>query len=454
MSADRSDRGATSRARSGSILAPLGLGIAVILMAAAMIIPAVTGWNVHVKSFPPLHADWDPRFGPGSVPSLVLAGLIAVFARRFAVTWRWKRVLLATFAVGFLWLTSLALVDGWDGIGHILGTDYEYLQTARGVTDFSATLHEYISRIPLAHPQNWPVHIAGHPPGALLFFVVLVKLGLGDGLAAGLAVILIAATIPVAVLLTLKRLGAGSWARKAAPFLVAGPAALWMAVSADAVFCAVGAWGICALAYAATASSARARIIWSVGSGLLLGYGVMMSYGFPLFGLLAVAVLFVARSWTPLLIAAAASSAVVLAFAFAGFAWWEAYPVLVQRYWDGIASRRPGSYWLWGDLAALAFSAGPIAGAAAAMAIGRVRGLSKGRNGASVAVILTIAGLGMVIVADLSQMSRAEVERIWLPFVPWLLIGTALFSRSWARIGLVTQLLLALVVQHLLATGW
>ena len=51
-------------------------------------------------------------------------------------------------------------------------------------------------------------------------------------------------------------------------------------------------------------------------------------------------------------------------------------------------------------------------------------------------------------------MSRAEVERIWLPFVPWLLVACALLPESWRRAGVVVQVVLALVVQHLLFTGW
>ena len=434
-------------------LAPIGIGVAVLIMAAAMFVPWAARWNVHVISFPPLHADWAPRVGPGTVPAIAIAALIVVFARRVALTWSWGRLLVASFVVGVLWLTSLALVDGWDGIGHILGTNYEYLQTARSVTDFAATLREYVSRIPFDHPQNWPVHIAGHPPGALLFFVGLVKIGLGSGLAAGFVVILVASTTSVAVLLTLKRLGAEPWARKAAPFLVAGPAAIWMAVSADAVFGAVAAWGICALAYAATSVTMPSRVLWSIGSGLILGYGVMMSYGFLLVGVVALAVLFIARSWWPLPIAAVAALAVVLAFAAFGFAWWEAYPVLVQRYWDGVASRRPGSYWIWGNFGALVFSAGPLVGAAVEVALGRRRSWSR-RSGADTVAILAIAGLAMVLAADVSGMSRAEVERIWLPFVPWMLVGTALLPPRWARIGLVLQLSFALVVQHLLFTGW
>ena len=51
-------------------------------------------------------------------------------------------------------------------------------------------------------------------------------------------------------------------------------------------------------------------------------------------------------------------------------------------------------------------------------------------------------------------MSRAEVERIWLPFVPWLLLGCALLPERWRRGGLALQVVVALLVQHLLDTGW
>ena len=60
----------------------------------------------------------------------------------------------------------------------------------------------------------------------------------------------------------------------------------------------------------------------------------------------------------------------------------------------------------------------------------------------------------MVALADASRMSQAEVERIWLPFVPWLLVACALLPKRWRRGGLAFQIGFALVVQHLLATGW
>ena len=60
----------------------------------------------------------------------------------------------------------------------------------------------------------------------------------------------------------------------------------------------------------------------------------------------------------------------------------------------------------------------------------------------------------MVLAADLSQMSKGEVERIWLPFVPWLLVACAFLPERWRRPGLAIQVVVALAVQHLLFTGW
>ena len=427
-----------------------GLGAALLLMAAAVVLPAVTGWDVRVRWFPPLHAEWQPRVGWGTLPAVVLGAAGLVLGPRLAEALPWRHLLLGSWAAATAWMLALAFVDGVGGVGRILETSYEYLPTARTTTDVPATLREYVSRIPYAAgDRHWPVHIAGHPPGALLFFVALVRLGLGDGVAAGLVVTIVAATVPAAVLVTLRLLGAEHLGRAAAPFLVLGPAAVWSAVSADAVFAAVGAWGVAALA----AGAVRRSVAWSAVAGLLLGYLVMMSYGLPLFGILALGVLWLARSWRALPVAALVATGVVLVFAALGFAWWEAFPVLRERYWDGVASRRPPEYWTWANLAALSFSAGPVAGAGLARLL-QLRGGRRLAGPARVVAVLGTAGWLMVLAADLSQMSRAEVERIWLPFVPWLLVPCALLDRRWRRVGLAAQVLTALVVQHLLDTGW
>ena len=194
--------------------------------------------------------------------------------------------------------------------------------------------------------------------------------------------------------------------------------------------------------------------MWSLVAGLLLGYAVMVSYGLPLLGILAVAVLVVARSWRPLPAAALAALVVVGAYAAFGFYYWDALPALHDRYWEGVASNRPPQYWMWGNFAALAFSAGPLAGAGIATLVTTRRRDVAERDQLRVVRWLAGAGFAMTVAADLSQMSRAEVERIWLPFVPWILVACALLPPRWRRVGVVVQVVLALVVQHLLFTGW
>ena len=107
----------------------------------------------------------------------------------------------------------------------------------------------------------------------------------------------------------------------------------------------------------------------------------MLSYGLPLLGMLAIAILVLARRWSPLPWAAGAAALVVLTFAASGFAWWEAYPVLVERYWAGVAINRPFPYWVWANLAALAFSAGPLVGAGLAVAVRRAKRLRAAPRG-------------------------------------------------------------------------
>ena len=435
----------------------LGLLAAVGLAGLGMAIPALFDWDVHVRWFPPVHAIWDPRVGAGTAPALLVGGLAIWQSIGLAQRLRWQHLLLATYAAGLAWLFSLAYVDGSDGIGVILDDDYEYLQTARATTDLPAVLREYVSRIKydgipdeLPGSINWPVHVAGHPPGALSFFVLLDRIGLGSGFAAGVVVVLIAASTAVAVLVTLRLLGAESLARRAAPFLVFAPAAIWQAVSADALFAAVAAWGLAALA----AGAALRSVPWSVVAGLLLGYSVMLSYGLPLMGLPALAVLLLARSWRPLPWAVVAALAVVLTYAALGFNWLEALAAVDDRYYQGVASNRPPAYWMWGNFAALVFSAGPLLGAGLTALGRRARESGLGAGPVRVARWLVGSVIAILVIADASQFSRAEVERIWLPFVPWLLVSCALLPDRWRRPGLAVQVVAALLIQHLLDTGW
>lgn len=440
----------------GNRRAVVGLALGVVLVVLAFAVPPLAGWDVaprgDERAAAPTHGFWDPKVGWGTFPAIAV-GLLAVWwGERWALRWSWRRVLVVSYVASLAWLLALALVDGTDGLTRAMAHRSEYLHTARQVDDVGLLLRTYVERIPYAHPDNWPVHVAGHPPGAVLMFVGLVAVGLGGALGTALVVTAVAASLPAAVLVTLRLLGVDRHARLAAPFLVVSPAAVFLAVSADALFTTIAAWGLASLAAAAVARRRAGAVAWAVLAGLLLGWCVMSSYGLPLLGVLALAVLAAARSWWPLPVAAASALALVLVFAMAGFAWWEAYPVLVDRYWDGIASDRPASYWMWGNLAALLLSAGPLVGAGIAHASGRL----GERRDPEVGPVLWLAGAAVVtvVVADLSRMSKAEVERIWLPFVPWLTLTTALLPPRWRRWGLLLQVMSALAVQHLLYTTW
>ncbi|MDH6573637.1 hypothetical protein M2160_008744 [Streptomyces sp. SAI-117] len=64
---------------------------------------------------------------------------------------------------------------------------------------------------------------------------------------------------------------------------------------------------------------------------------------------------------------------------------------------------------------------------------------------------MTAAFLALLI-ENLSATSKVGTERIWLPFAAWLLPTDAFLScpRAW----LIARALLALLVKHLLPTGW
>jgi len=423
------------------------------LIAAAVVVPPLTHWQVQaslhaVRPFAPLAGYVEARVGPGTPVALVLAALAVWHGFVLAARLPWWALLVTTYAVAVAWTLSLALVDGGPGLTREIVNHNEYLPTARRIHDVPAMLRGFVDRIPAGVPGSWETHVAGHPPGALLLFVGLVALGLGSALASALVVTLVGCTTPVAVLVTVRRLGAEDVARRVAPFLALAPAAIWVGVSADGVFAAVAAWGLAAVAAATASTGPAGRWGWGLAGGLLLGACLLLSYGLLLLAPLVLAVLLAGRSWRPLPAVALGAVVPVAVFAALGFRLWEAYPVLQDRYWAGIAAGRPAAYWFWGDLAALAIAAGPALGAGLGSLV------AAGRRSPRVVRLLVGAAALAVVAADASRMSKAEVERIWLPFVPWLLLATACLPERWRRPALGGQVVVALLVQHLVLTNW
>jgi hypothetical protein len=384
------------------------------------------------------------------------------YGPRLAETLRWSAVVGLTWAVGVLWGLGLALGRGWqEGVVAPLAGDDEYLVDVPRAREMGvgAVLRDYTDHILLAADDTWVTHNSGHPPLPLLFYTGLDRIGLGGSQASGLVTAVIGSTAVVAVLVTLRALGDESRARAAAPFLALSPLVIWIWISADGMFATVAGLGVAVLALAAvsarSAAPSRRTVALAVGAGLLLGIGLFLSYGLVLMGPIAVAVLVAARAWRPLAPAALAALAVVGAFAVAGFWWYEAQQLVVTRYYEGKGLDRQFGYWWWGNLAAAGVALGPAVWAslgAAASRLGRnPRAALAGRSAAG----WLAAGAAVAIVsADLSQLSKSEVERIWLPFMIWLLPLAAWLRAEHRRSWLALQAAWALGVCVVLRTTW
>ncbi|SPF06754.1 hypothetical protein [Streptomyces sp. MA5143a] len=405
---------------------------------------------LHV-GWPPLYANWLPHVGPGTPAAPAVAVAVVAYGPALAARLPWRPLLWTAWATATAWTFSLALVDGWHrGIARRLTTRYEYLQVIDRFDDIPRTLRDFTRHILLGSPDHWPPHVAGHPPGATLTFVLLDRIGLGGGAWAGVLVITVGAATTAAVLVTVRTLTSEALARRAAPFLVLSPAAVWAGTSADGYFAAVAAWAVAFLALAVTGHRPRTT---AFAAGLLLGLTVYLSYGLTLFAVMVAAVLFLGsrrRAVLPYVIGGLC--VVPAAFTVVGFDWWEAYRLLVERYHQGAGGFRPYGYWVWANLACTVLVVGP-----ATVAGLRRTGAVLARWGALPAVerrlgLLVCSALLMLLVADLSGMSKAETERIWLPFAMWLLAAGAFLDRP--RAWLTAQATLALLLNHLLLTGW
>ncbi|MET7289331.1 hypothetical protein [Streptomyces sp. NPDC005573] len=431
------------------------------LAAAALVLVAVLVGR-HIQdtrrtlfvNWPPLFADWDPHLGPGTPAAVLVAVAVIAYGPIAARRLPWRGLLAAAWGTALAWTWSLALVDGWRrGVAGRLTAHNEYLTVIGRFHDIPAALRDFTQHIVSGTPAPWPAHIAGHPPAATLTFVLLDRAGLHGGGWAAAWCIIVGSSACAAVLVAVRALADERLARRAAPFLAMAPAAVWVGASADGYFAAAAAWSVALLALALTGRSPA----WAAGAGLLYGLTCYLSYGLTLFALVGAAVLVLGRRRLRerpyvLVLLLAGTAVVPVVFTLAGFDWWEGYRLLVTRYYQGVGGTRPYGYWVWANLACTVV----ITGLATAPGLRRaavtlVRGRAD-RTAAWRLAFLVGTALLALLIADLSGMSKAETERIWLPFAVWLLPACALLPRP--RAWLTAQALLALLVNHLLLTGW
>jgi methylthioxylose transferase len=411
---------------------------------------------------PPLLAHWSPHLGWGT-PLAVLCLLVGLRVQQAAAALPWRRLLLTGWLLNLAWMCSLILVDGLQrGWVEVLLDPNEYLHDLPRITDpgsFMATFTHFIAFGPgVDGTVVWTTHVAAHPPLTTLLFWALHRIGLGGGFWAGALCIVVSSAVSVAVPVTVRELGAGAAARRAVPFAALFPGAVWMAVSADGLFAGVATSGLALLIIGA----ARRRLLLAGIGGLLLGIAIFLSYGLALFGLVvlcACAVIARQCGWrqtlTAVLIAASGVVAVAVAHLALGFNWLVGLQELRVRYYQGIASQRPYGYFVWANFAAWLISCSPL------LAVGIVRGvrvLARWRRDAScsdqVVALLGLSGVLAALLADLSGLSKAEAERIWLTFgaIAWTTL--ALIRGTSARWMLLAAALWAIGVNSLLNTGW
>jgi hypothetical protein len=297
----------------------------------------------------------------------------------------------------------------------------------------------------VADLASYPIHVQGHPPGQLLLLWGLDAVGLGGAWPAALQTLVFGAAATGGVLWVAGREAGVDAMRRAAVFVGLTPAVWTMATASDATFS-----GLCAaavvLAFAAERSASRSRSL-AAAAGVVGALCCYFTYAAPLFmapAILPASRLARQRRWGPVVAAAAGAAVVVVIFTSAGFAWWEGLGATVDAYKAGVASDRPYRYFVLANLVVFAVAAGP------AVMVGGLRPLAPGLRP------LVLLAAGAVLVADLTGLSKAEVERIWLPFVPWVALAAAPLAATGAsaRRWLAVQLAVAVVLQLTFRSPW
>jgi hypothetical protein len=384
------------------------------------------GHRVNLRAAP-LYGAWDVLLTVRVVPAVVLGAAIVRFGPSLATRLSWRRLLAMSAATTATWAVALAYVDGRSALTRPLLSRHEYLPFARGVDHLGGFLRDYAEQLPTR-----PIHVQGHPPGMVVLLALLDRVGLGGAGWVAALVIAGGGLATAATLVTARSVAGESTARAATPYVVALPAAIWIASTADALYAGVGLAGVALLAIAAD----RRRDVAAVAGGMLLGLGAHLTYGMALLGPLAIAVVARHRRVRPLVLGALGAAAVTAVFVGFGFWWADGLAATHRQYVAGVASARPYGYFFVGNLGALALAAGPAAAAGVASLRGRLWW-------AVGAVVIAVA------VADIGGLSKGEVERIWLLFVPPLALAIPR-TRAW----LTAQVVAAIVLVTILRSPW
>jgi hypothetical protein len=359
-------------------------------------------------------------------------------------------LLVAAFLASVGWAVAVAIANGFSELVRPVRLPNDYLADVSLIRSPGLFLSTFVEHIGRFHQ-----HVRGHPPGMVLILWAMNRVGLdGPGWEAALEILGGAAMVP-AVLVSLREVAGERVARSAAPFVVFAPAVVWIATTADALFAGMAAWGI-ALVLMSLVRRGRSSDGLALAGGVVFGEALFLTYGIVVLAAIPVIVAVRQRRVRPLVVWALGVAGVFAAFAGVGFWWPAGLRATVAQYRAGVSRFRPQSYFWYGDLAAFAIVLGP----AAAVGLSRLRDPRAWMlvGGAALAVIL----------ADVSGLSKAEVERIWLPFFPWIMLACCSLGRwgpgtndsgtgaslTGLRPWLALSMASTLVVQILVRTTW
>jgi len=374
------------------------------------------------------------------VPALLLATIAARFGPEVAGRASWKTLLATTALTSWAWAAAIAQVSGPGRLtGPLSIRQFDYLQTAERIHSLHTYLSEFVDKI-----GSYNQHTIGHPPAMVVIEWLLLRLGIATPGWNAVLVVTGGAVAGIAALVALREIAGEVAARRAAPFVALVPAVMWWE-TADAFFAGVSATAVMLVVLAGGRRGHRADLYAFVG-GVLFGLTLFLSYGLAPLALVPGAVCIGRRTSRPLAIAAVGIVPWFVGFATFGFSWFAGFVATRNEYWQAgsASSHRPYSYFVVANLAVFAIATGP------AVAVGVTR-VHDRRMWLLVGSILAVVAL-----VDLTGMSKGEVERIWLPFVPWAILATAALTtgpnttavlRKWLALQMASTIVVAVAIR-------